>query len=100
MTTLYKYINIEIDAICHYTIFYFTRREILHELGSAVDTCIDFDEPTDKESLASIDLPEDGKTYCRARTYSFDPASDLTSVEHSSPLQTLQSFVDNTKIGG
>ena len=54
VTTIYKYIVITIEAICHDTIFYFTRREILHELGSATSTCVSFDEPQDSESLRSL----------------------------------------------
>ena len=97
VSTIYKYIVITIDAICHDTIFYFTRREILHEASKATDTCITFNEPQDSESLRSLPGGDNGLTYCRARTYSFTASADLSSVDHSSPSTSLNSFNGSTR---
>lgn len=78
--------------------FYFTRREILHELGSATDSCITFDEPPDKESLRSLPAGvDDGTQYCRGRTYSFTESTDLFSDDHASPNQNLNTFDGTTR---
>ena len=50
VSTKYVYITITIDSVCKSTTFYFTRVEMLHEIGKATPTTHTFVEPPDQVS--------------------------------------------------
>ena len=93
LKTVRKTINIIFKAVCHDTIFYFTRQEILHEISSpSTPSSVTFDEPPDSESLDATPLDATGLVYCRDRTYDFVLPDDLT-MANGNPTSLTSSNV-------
>ena len=65
--------------------------EILHETGPAVSSWT-FDEPPDKVSLDALPADPTGLVFCRARTYAFDPNTDMSQPSGVPPPPSIARF--------
>jgi hypothetical protein len=100
VTTVVKYFNVIIEAYCHETIFEYEQPSPLyHEVGNPViaATTYTFDAIKDSVSMTTGSTI-DGLTYCRARTYTFDGATQLFSDDHTAgSIPQVVTFVEGTR---
>lgn len=69
--------------MCLRTEFYWTRPEIVYEIGKGTPTTLTFGEPPDKVSMTVTPPDISGLIYCGARTYTFDPATQLNPPKNA-----------------